>query len=305
MTKVCIRLLVALLAISPCLMVRADADVPSRFLNRDSVVNSRHNMTHRQASEGVSAGIAMSPYRNEYGEVCVYCHTPHSSNTTTMAPLWNRTMREAFYTNYNSTTLDGIIVAPGVNSLTCLSCHDGTTAVDSVINMPGSGGYNKSQEMMQNDEFLDTWNNVTGADAIVHQSLSLNLQNSCLFCHSPGGGQAGSGAADFTASVVGTDLSNDHPVGVPYRDPAVYLGADYRSAERTSKNLRFFDTDGDGRADSDEIRFYDSGNGYRVECASCHDPHGVPSNGEGTLFNKTFMRVTNAGSRLCLTCHSK
>jgi hypothetical protein len=42
-----------------------------------------------------------------------------------------------------------------------------------------------------------------------------------------------------------------------------------------------------------------------MECASYHDPHGVPSNGVGTVNNKAFMRVSNTGSALCLTCHVK
>ena len=33
-----------------------------------------------------------------------------------------------------------------------------------------------------------------------------------------------------------------------------------------------------------------------VECSSCHDPH---------LSSQLFLRVDNAGSRLCLTCHDK
>ena len=33
-----------------------------------------------------------------------------------------------------------------------------------------------------------------------------------------------------------------------------------------------------------------------VECSSCHDPH---------ISNRLFLRVDNAGSRLCLTCHDK
>lgn len=33
-----------------------------------------------------------------------------------------------------------------------------------------------------------------------------------------------------------------------------------------------------------------------VECSSCHDPH---------ITNRLFLRVDNAGSRLCLTCHDK
>ena len=33
-----------------------------------------------------------------------------------------------------------------------------------------------------------------------------------------------------------------------------------------------------------------------VECASCHDPHTT---------NSTFLRVSNAGSAVCLACHTK
>jgi hypothetical protein len=31
----------------------------------------------------------------------------------------------------------------------------------------------------------------------------------------------------------------------------------------------------------------------------------VPSNGVGSQFNPTFLRVSNTGSALCLTCHTK
>jgi predicted CXXCH cytochrome family protein len=33
-----------------------------------------------------------------------------------------------------------------------------------------------------------------------------------------------------------------------------------------------------------------------IECSSCHDPHTT---------NPLFLRVSNEGSRLCLTCHDK
>lgn len=296
---------IVLLVLGTPLLVQGDEDLPTRFLNRDSVANTRHNMTQHQGGADAGQSLSMGPYRNDYGEVCVYCHTPHAGNTTTPAPLWNRTMKTPFYSNYNSISLDGTIHMPGVNSLTCLSCHDGVTAIDSIINMPGSGRFLKSQETTQNDAFLDTWDNSTGPDATQHQSLDLNSQHGCLACHSPFAGSAGAGATDFTVFAIGTDLTNEHPVGVPYRDPNVTTGVDYRSADKVYRNMRFFDTDGDGRPDADEIRFYDSGNGYRVECASCHDPHGVPAKGGGPLFNRTFMRIANDHSELCLTCHIK
>jgi hypothetical protein len=69
--------------------------------------------------------------------------------------------------------------------------------------------------------------------------------------------------------------------------------------------VKFFDLNGNGRPDTREVRVYDSGDGFEVECASCHDPHGVPSAGAGSSFIPTFLRVANAGSALCLTCHTK
>ena len=49
----------------------------------------------------------------------------------------------------------------------------------------------------------------------------------------------------------------------------------------------------------------DTGDGFEVECASCHDPHGVPSDGAGSTFNPAFLRVANSESNLCLSCHVK
>ena len=37
--------------------------------------------------------------------------------------------------------LDGLSAQPGGSSKLCLSCHDGTQAMDNIINAPGSGGY--------------------------------------------------------------------------------------------------------------------------------------------------------------------
>lgn len=50
---------------------------------------------------------------------------------------------------------------------------------------------------------------------------------------------------------------------------------------------------------------FDTGDGHEVECASCHDPHGVGPGpgGSGNPFNRTFLRVANGASALCLACH--
>jgi hypothetical protein len=77
--------------------------------------------------------------------------------------------------------------------------------------------------------------------------------------------------------------------------------------------MTVFDLNGNGMADKEEPRMYDTGDGPEVECASCHDPHGVPSGGAGTEFIPSFLRVSNGNantnvgepSGLCLTCHVK
>ena len=283
-------------------------DPPSKAPNFGSVANTRHNLT--QSFLGTGAGW-MDLSRNDYAEVCVYCHTPHGANTRTQAPLWNRTQRDTAYTTYDqlgTSSLTQTVTAPGSNSLTCLSCHDGRTAVDSIINMPGSGHYDSGQQSGQSNGFLDSWADGPGASpfgghgTLDNSPAALAQFGACQSCHSINGDQHDpSTMASFDVFYIATDLRNDHPVGV--RFPAD--NPDFRGGATELGAVSFFDTDADGRPDAGEIRMYDTGDGYEVECASCHDPHGVPSSGPGSTFNPTFLRVANSGSALCLSCHMK
>ena len=70
-------------------------------------------------------------------DLCAFCHTPHDSDTSVSdAPLWDHALTVAAYTPYGvgSTTMDatmsGDATTFGISRL-CLSCHDGTVAVDS------------------------------------------------------------------------------------------------------------------------------------------------------------------------------
>jgi predicted CXXCH cytochrome family protein len=66
------------------------------------------------------------------GRICVACHTPHRADTTVMeAPLWNHALSTQSYTLYGSPTMDATVGQPGGGSKLCLSCHDGTVAVNS------------------------------------------------------------------------------------------------------------------------------------------------------------------------------
>lgn len=76
-------------------------------------------------------------------QICIYCHTPHNADTTvTDAPLWNHEVATtAGYTMYTgpSGTLNAVTASSptGISRL-CMSCHDGTLAVDSYGGLTGN-----------------------------------------------------------------------------------------------------------------------------------------------------------------------
>lgn len=94
----------------------------------------------------------------------------------------------------------------------------------------------------------------------------------CTSCHSGGG----RGPAKSTMKL-GPDLSNDHPIAVNYPSG---LGSRFHTPPDAQKGWT-------------DARLY-NGN---VECPSCHRVHdpSIPP----------FLRKSNAGSQLCLTCHVK
>ncbi len=64
-------------------------------------------------------------------EMCIVCHTPHNADTQVNdAPLWNHEVTSATYTLYSSSTIESTINQPDGLSKLCLSCHDGTVAID-------------------------------------------------------------------------------------------------------------------------------------------------------------------------------
>jgi len=155
-----------------------------------SIINTRHNLT--MSYLGAAAQL-MDSYRNNYGEICVYCHTPHGANAQVDAPLWNRTINTSQYQVFDKVrTLNQPITQPGPNSLTCLSCHDGTISPDSIINMPGSGRYNKTAETVWDPNALDAWardyggKGPIGLGSVGHKRLQKTPSgDSCMACHNP------------------------------------------------------------------------------------------------------------------------
>lgn len=68
---------------------------------------------------------------NTSGEICIVCHTPHNADISVGdAPLWNHETTLATFTPYASPTMDATVGQPSASSKLCLSCHDGTVALD-------------------------------------------------------------------------------------------------------------------------------------------------------------------------------
>ena len=224
-------------------------------------------------------------------QVCVFCHTPHASDTTTSVPLWNKALpASAGYTVYSSDSMQGTATMAGSASLVCLSCHDGTQAMDSTVNAPGSG--------LGSTGYIGTtaqWSGANQTDGKMDSS---------------------------TVALLGQDLRNDHPIGIPYCGgglSATTLGtttvtgtcsdADFntiKTAQIGSNQAFWIDVTGgtaDSRQRTDIALYKRAGAGVGVpyvECGSCHDPHV-----EGSATQVAFMRVTTAGSAICLACHNK
>ncbi|GAB4348777.1 MAG: cytochrome c3 family protein [Gammaproteobacteria bacterium] len=243
------------------------------------ISGSKHDLTSAGTGQGGTTATT---------EVCVFCHTPHGSNTNASAPLWNKTLPDGGsytrYSNLGTATLDGDETATvGSVSLACLSCHDGSQAMDVVWNAPGSGGYDSS-----------------GTQQIDGTAI---------------------GAMTGTPiPMLGTDLQNDHPIGIEYAGgsctgtsaactPTAATGdADFRTAQHATINggsVWWVDTSvgtANVREKTDMILYtqnFTGGSGPSVECGSCHDPH------EASSTPVSFLRINNNNSNVCLACHIK
>lgn len=89
---------------------------------QQSVVDSVHNLS----ATGAGEIRAVSEQ-----QVCIFCHTPHRSAAA--RPLWNRQEPLTPYTVYTSSALDAEPGQPTGASKMCLSCHDGSIALGSVL----------------------------------------------------------------------------------------------------------------------------------------------------------------------------
>lgn len=98
-----------------------------------AIAGTAHDFSDGTVQTGYNVGEAWAG-----GEMCGVCHAPHlaPANTgSTSLPLWNRAgdaSTAASFTMYpTGGTIDGAIDAtPNAVSQVCLSCHDGSIALD-------------------------------------------------------------------------------------------------------------------------------------------------------------------------------
>jgi predicted CXXCH cytochrome family protein len=189
-------------------------------------------------------------------------------------------------TKHNLTGTDG-----GPVMDVCIFCHtpagDPNAAAEPSWNINGDDG---STTFTTFDDLGRLDPNSDGASGTVSVA--------CLSCHDD-------------AQAFGVNYSKqDHPFGVVYRGASI-PGIDIDNLPRTSTDSTgtvtyeqddnptwWVDTGLEGRQRTD-IKLYSRHYGENtavpfIECASCHDPHTETS---------TFLRVDNAGSGLCLSCH--
>ena len=303
----------------------------------NGVVGSRHNLgafgmhTIAGASDALGPEDASLLTSNSTSEICVFCHTPHHTNQGS-GPLWNRASGNTSFTTYG-VTIAGTPDTSGIGpvSVACLSCHDGVTQFDMLVNAPGKGfGSGNSDTNAGFGAIVQGWNFTEKAGGVFGDDHRLSI----------GAGSDG---------IAGADLSNDHPIGIPYQTdraslrPTSTAFVDVVLNATMGKHMmsdRGFDpaTFDNGNlaqnkwaingfiSDTATIADLLKGSGDTVECGSCHDPHfNNKSWGEyegGTLAtleaasdvegygghsNGLFLRRVggNAGSGVCRTCHNK
>jgi mono/diheme cytochrome c family protein len=219
-------------------------------------------------------------------QICKPCHTPHNADVSITGRLWAHTMSTATYKSHGTrgtstdgtTTTDGAdatVTQSGMDSASrlCLSCHDGTVALDSFMGKDGGS---------------------TG------KSIGDLADPGGLYNPNVGGAAVGAASAD---------LSNDHPVGyAAHYDETTASAGHYRYKPLATVNgagLKLAispDAFPGGKVDQ-------SGNPvtytkyYAVSCITCHNVHNA---GTGTAPDERgLLRMSNTSSSMCLTCHNK
>ncbi len=219
------------------------------------VTKTRHNLS----AGGPGAIRAVSET-----QVCSFCHTPHRAPDT---PLWNQAMTKATFTVQSPSVWRTMKSTPqntpDGDSRLCLSCHDGTVAIGSVVNL---GGAVTTRSM---------------------QSLSGGLLTS------------DGKLTEASQAFIGTDLSGHHPVSIAVNDSL--LSDKGMQCDDGDTSWRLCAPMPPVRLRPTE-NAYKIGPRTKlgVQCTSCHDPHDDPIPGTTKFLRDGTPSDT---SPLCTRCH--
>lgn len=144
---------------------------------------------------------------------------------------------------------------------------------------------NSNKPLWSNTKSISYYNIYTSKsrtmDAILKQPSGASAF--CLSCHD------GTMATDNNHSVIGQDLSNDHPISLTYDAALSFKDGELHNPVSTRSGI------GKGTI-AEDLLFGE--NNDQLECTSCHLPHDSEGNGGGLVMD-------NTNSELCLTCHIK
>ena len=245
------------------------------------VVGSQHDLTVAGNAQGSTANT---------DQVCVFCHTPHGADTTAPVPLWNKVLGSGDtppftrYSSLNTPSFDSQEAPVGSVSLACLSCHDGTQAMDVVINGPGSGNYDPAGSE------VDPVNIGVMIGSPV-PNLGEDLSNDHPISMQYGGGGATVADPDgtFTGTLGDPDFFPPEKATINGQ-PVWWVNSNVGTAAREKTDMLLY-----ARDDLGTVQPF-------VECGSCHDPHNSSTQGPGSV---AFLRTSNAASAVCVACHDK
>ena len=184
------------------------------------------------------------------GQTCVFCHTPHAGSVS--VPLWTRSNTTSTYQLYASSSLDAAAptsaaIQSGVSGA-CMSCHDGSIAIDVLTNLAGVAH--------------------TASVAFTRQTTA----KATYSANGTGSANIMSGGSPF----LGTDLRNDHPVAIVYETARAATPGEFVTPTLAGTKISVGATE--------PLPLFGASTATAtVECASCHNPH---NNTRGSFLRK-------------------
>ena len=208
-------------------------------------------------------------------QICVFCHTPHHAVESN--GIWNRNNPQGAWTMFSSQFYTLTVAAsPNRTSTRCLTCHDGSIAIDALVRQPT--GFVSS---------TDQGSTIVALGDVYYPGNFQNAQTNW-----------GANIGNSYAGQHRNDLSDDHPVSFTYNAALVA-----QTAGRGKGGADGLVTPaGNGFVDAGKklplFTGPNAGVKDQMECSTCHEVHN--KTGLKYLLNDTIN-----GSQLCFDCHTK